>query len=122
MGRGQGGLTSGYPDGMVTPEEAERQHTLRTATARFDDLRLRDTLGADPLNRDEALELLALGEVIARKASYGRQITVRSARTAGASWTQIGAALGTTKQAAWESHLRWAADHDPDGTPLTGRE
>jgi hypothetical protein len=32
---------------------------------------------------------------------------VRSARWAGASWSQIGAALGTTKQAAWEAHNRW---------------
>jgi hypothetical protein len=63
--------------------------------------------GAAPLTREEALELLALSEVIARKASYGRQLTVRSARWAGASWSQIGAALGTTKQAAWEAHNRW---------------
>ena len=55
----------------------------------------------------EALELLALSELIARKAAYGRQLTVRSARVAGASWTQIGAALGTTKQSAWEAHNRW---------------
>jgi len=47
------------------------------------------------------------GEVIARKAGYGRQLTVRSARTAGASWSQIGAALGTSKQSAWEAHNRW---------------
>jgi hypothetical protein len=59
------------------------------------------------LSRDEALELLALSEVIARKAGYGRQLSVRSARRAGASWSQIGAALGTSKQAAWEAHTRW---------------
>src|SRR6266851_5441851 len=41
-----------------------------------------------PLSRQEALELLALSEVIARKAAYGRQLTVRSARAARASWTQ----------------------------------
>ena len=35
---------------------------------------------------EEALELLALSEVIARKAAYGRQLTIRSARRAGASW------------------------------------
>jgi len=51
--------------------------------------------------------LLALSEVIARKAGYGRQLTVRSARVAGASWSQIGAALGTSKQSAWEAHSRW---------------
>jgi hypothetical protein len=54
--------------------------------------------------------VLALSEVIARKATYGRQLTVRSARAAGASWSQIGAAMGTTKQAAWESHNRWIDD------------
>jgi hypothetical protein len=66
-----------------------------------------DDTGAPPLTLDEALELLALSEVIARKAGYGRQLTVRSARQAGASWSQIGAALGTSKQAAWEAHSRW---------------
>ena len=40
------------------------------------------------------LELLALGEVIARKAAYGRQLAVRTARAAGASRSQIGLALG----------------------------
>jgi hypothetical protein len=105
---------------MTTPDSVERQYTLATAVARYDDLRARDLLasaaagmnendppGPAPLARQEALELLALGEVIARKAAYGRQLTIRSARTAGASWTQIGAALGTTKQSAWEAHSRW---------------
>jgi len=37
-------------DGMMTPDAAERQHSLRTAVARYDDLRLRDSVGeADPL-------------------------------------------------------------------------
>ena len=103
---------------MTTPASLEQQHTLATAVARYDKLRMRDLLapGADdlpaeeqpgPLSRQEALELPALSEVIARKAAYGRQLTVRSARAAGASWTQIGAALGTTKQSAWEAHTRW---------------
>ena len=110
---------------MTTPEDVEREHTLLTATARFDELRLRDALapgpaagaeGPDPggatLTPQEALELLALGEVIARKAGYGRQLAVRSARAAGASWAQIGAALGTTKQSAWEAHARWLDAQD----------
>jgi hypothetical protein len=63
---------------------------------------------SDPsLGREEALELLALGEIVARKAIYGRQLAVRSARHAGASWTEIGASLGVTKQSAWEAHNRW---------------
>jgi hypothetical protein len=108
----------------MTPDDIERDFTLLTAAARHDRLRAREALappgagagdgdhdgddpGAAPLTRDEALELLALSEVIARKAGYGRQLTVRSARRAGASWSQIGAALGTSKQAAWEAHSRW---------------
>jgi len=46
------------------------------------------------VNRAVVLELLALGEVIARKAVYGRQLAVRTARAAGASRLQIGLALG----------------------------
>lgn len=76
---------------------------LAPAGASLDD----DVSGATPLDRDEALELLALGEVISRKAGYGRQLTVRSARAAGASWSRIGTALGTSKQSAWEAHSRW---------------
>src|SRR5262245_31599364 len=113
--------------GMTTPLGLEQQHTLATAVARYDELRMRDLLAPVPgdlaaarlsaqvcLSREEALELLALSEVITRKASYGRQLTVRSARAAGASWTQIGAAMGTTKQSAWESHSRWI-DQQADG-------
>jgi hypothetical protein len=123
MGRPrQAPLTSGQPDdmlvGVTTPDELERQVTLRVAVARYDELRLRDSLSSDPdrdevgpvgrpLDRVEALELLALGEIIARKAAYGRQLAVRTARAAGASWSQIGLALGATKQSAWEGHNRW---------------
>jgi hypothetical protein len=57
--------------------------------------------------------MLALGELIVRKAGYGRQLGVRSARAAGASWSQIGAALGTTKQSAWEAHTRWLGEQGP---------
>jgi len=109
---------------MTTPDAIEQQFTLLTAVARYEQLRTRDALappgggdaddigdpGAAPLGREEALEMLALGEVIARKAGYGRQLGVRTARAVGASWAQIGAALGTSKQSAWETHMRWADD------------
>ena len=102
---------------MAVPEDLEALHTLSTATTRYDDLRMRDALAGmaesgdvEPLSRAESLELLALSEVVIRKAGYGRQSMVRSARAAGASWTQIGAALGSSKQAAWEAHHRWIAD------------
>jgi hypothetical protein len=105
---------------MSQIDELDRQHTLLTAAHRFDELRMRDSLAStaglagdeagaaeEALSAIEALELLALGEVLARKARYGRELAVRSARAAGASWTQIGDALGTTKQSAWEAHNRW---------------
>jgi hypothetical protein len=80
---------------------------------------LREHGDGEPLNRPEALEMLALSEVVIRKAGYGRQAMVRSARAAGASWTQIGLALGSSKQAAWEAHNRWideqARQHEQTG-------
>src|SRR3954449_6911343 len=100
-------------------EALEKQLTLTTAVARFEELRLRDSLAEPPLTRAEALELLALGEVIARKSGYGRQLSGRTARVAGASWAEIGSALGTTRQSAWEAHRRWidgqAAQHGAVG-------
>ncbi|MES9606134.1 hypothetical protein AB0C69_04675 [Actinomadura sp. NPDC048032] len=95
---------------MVTPDGIERDITLTSAAARYDELWLRDAVAEPPLRREEVLELLALGEVIARKAVYGRQLAVRSARRAGASWAQIGGAMGVSKQAAWEAHGKWIED------------
>jgi hypothetical protein len=102
---------------MTSPDDLEQQHTLSTATTRYDELRMRDALAAvgddgaaPPLSREESLEMLALSEVVIRKAGYGRQAMVRSARATGASWTQIGTALGSSKQAAWEAHNRWIED------------
>lgn len=108
---------------MVSPEELDTQVTLRTAVARYEQLRALESLADDSLDAEDALaspggalsqgqalELLALSEVISRKAAYGRQLTVRAARLAGASWSAIGQALGTTKQAAWEAHTRWIDD------------
>jgi hypothetical protein len=113
---------------MTSPEEVEAQHTLRTAVARYEELRSREMLAdsadadssevadAERLPASEVLELLALSEVIARKARYGRQLAVRTARAAGASWTAIARALGTSKEAAWEAHTRWIASQErPDG-------
>jgi hypothetical protein len=107
-------------ENVTTPASIEREHTIGTAVARYIELRDRELLaaaaadmtasstpGPRPLSRQEALELLALSETIARKALYGQQLSVRSARLAGASWSQIGAALGTSKQSAWDAHTRW---------------
>ena len=118
---------------MTSPEEMERQHTLRTAVARYEELRSRELLAdstgedsagvaaAEGLPASDVLELLALSEVIARKAGYGQQIAVRTARAAGASWAAIARALGTSKQAAWEAHMRWI-DAQSGAHTTTGHE
>ncbi len=109
---------------MALVDDFEHRLTLTSAVARYEELRRRDSqveladgdeVGA-ALSRAEALELLALGEIIARKASYGRQLVIGRARGAGASWAEIGQALGMTRQSAWEGHTRWidgqAAQHE----------
>ena len=117
---------------MTTPDALEHRHTLRSAAARLDDLRVRAALGQldddAPAPAADLLEALSLSEVLTRKALHGRQLDVRAARAAGASWQQIGAALAVTRQAAWEAHDRWItgqarlhrdADHEgltPDET------
>ena len=57
-------------------------------------------LPADPL---EALHELARGEIELERLCRDR---IASARAAGATWEQIGAALGTTRQAAREFFTR----------------
>ena len=100
---------------MPLLDDLEHRTTLTAAVARYESLRRRDSQvefsdadeQAVALSRAEMLELLALGEIIARKASYGRQLVVGRAREAGASWAEIGQALGVTRQSAWEAHTRW---------------
>ena len=107
---------------MALLDDIERSISLSAAVAQYEHLRARDSeveLIDDEdrgLGRAETLELLALGEIIVRKAAYGRQLAVASARRAGASWAEIGEALGVSRQSAWEAHRRWideqAAQHD----------
>ena len=99
----------------ITPEALDAEFTLPTAATRLDFLSRRDngdttlntvrttttTTGASPttptsLDVHESLELLALGEVIARKAHGSRLIGMRAALRGGADWAQIGAALDRT--------------------------
>ena len=59
-----------------------------------------------PLTVAEHLELLALGERIARYYRHPSQVD--KAVRAGASWAQIAAATGTTEDAARAAYLQWA--------------
>lgn len=107
----------------ITPEGLESEFTLTTAATRLDFLSRRDggvralntvhdddedhwdaMKGTDTsLDTYEALELLALGEVIARKAHLSRLIGIRAALRGGAGWEEIAQALGVTPDAAYDS-------------------
>lgn len=124
------------PEVATTPEVLESEFSLTTAVTRLDFLSRRDNVAVDgpndrtdddddwanfkalgtSLDVDEALELLALGEVVARKAHSHRQLGIRAALRGGADWTQIGRALGVSPRAAWERHVSWL-----DGQAAAGR-
>ena len=107
----------------ITPEALAAEFSLPTAATRLDFLSRRDS-GETALNtvQDadeddwsslktletsldtyEALELLALGEVVSRKAHDSQLIGIRAALRGGAGWNGIGAARGTTPDAAYDS-------------------
>src|SRR4051794_20170550 len=118
---------STLPEVAATPEVLAREFSLLTAVTRLDFLSRRDNVVLDgpndsadddddwmkikdattSLDAEEALELLALGEVVARKAHEHRQLGIRAALRGGADWSQIGRALGVSPRTAWEVHTRW---------------
>lgn len=63
------------------------------------------------LDTEEALELLALGEAISRKAHEHDAAAVLAARRAGADWADIALAQGLEPAAAWDQY-RDAFDDD----------
>ena len=124
----------------ITPEALEPEFTLTTAATRLDFLSRRDN-GETTLNtvrdddengwasfRDtsldsyEALELLALGEVVSRKAHDSQLIGIRAALRGGASWEQIGEALGVPPDFAWESFNDAIAERLDDDAAAAARE
>jgi len=129
----------------ITPEALEPEFTLTTAATRLDFLSRRDN-GDTSLNtvreedddevgswatlRDadmqldvhESLELLALGEVISRKAHGSRLIGIRAALRGGASWDDIAAALGVTPDAAYDAFGESISEQLDDGAAASARE
>ena len=124
----------------ITPEALEPEFTLTTAATRLDFLSRRDkgettlnTVRDDDENgwasfRDtsldtyEALELLALGEVVSRKAHDSQLIGIRAALRGGASWEQIGEALGVPPDFAWQSFHDAIAERLDDDAAAAARE
>jgi hypothetical protein len=129
----------------ITPEALEPEFTLTTAATRLDFLSRRDN-GDTALNtvreedddevgswaaiRDadmqldvhESLELLALGEVVSRKAHDNRLIGIRAALRGGASWDQIAAALGVAPDAAYDAFSESIASQLDDDAAASARE
>jgi hypothetical protein len=122
-------------DEHITPELLEQQFSLSTAATRLDFLSRRDdgsttppapaekgdddwlgfAAGTTSLDVHESLELLALGEVVARKAHDSRIIGIRAALRGGAGWTDIATALGGTPEEAWDDFTRSVGEElDPD--------
>jgi hypothetical protein len=117
----------------ITPDALEGEFSLPTAATRLDFLSRRDS-GATTLNTvveeddwaaafrtdatsldvHEALEVLALGEVIARKAHDSRLIGLRAALRGGADWQEIAVALDRSPAQAWETYLA-LVDEDLEG-------
>jgi hypothetical protein len=124
----------------ITPEALEPEFTLTTAATRLDFLSRRDkgettlnTVRDDDENgwasfRDtsldtyEALELLALGEVVSRKAHDSQLIGIRAALRGGASWAQIAEALGVPPDSAWDSFNDAIAERLDDDAAAAARE
>jgi len=109
----------------ITPEILEAEFSLTTAATRLDFLSRRDSgdtalntvhdahdddwssfkVAETSLDTYEALELLALGEVVSRKAHDSRLIGIRAALRGGADWDQIAHALGLSPDAAWDAFV-----------------
>jgi hypothetical protein len=118
----------------ITPEAIEQEFSLPTAATRLDFLSRRDSGGttrgtvaeadeddwsaiagaATSLDVDESLELLALGEVVSRKAYDSRLTGMRAALRGGAGWDRIARALGTNPGAAWDIYQELLAAEEPE--------
>ena len=113
----------------ITPRDLQDEVTLASAANRIDFLSRRDAgvveattpVDADDfladlrntgttLDRHEALELLALGEVVFRKAHDSRQLGMHAALREGATWADIATALDGDAGRAWDAHQHWITD------------
>ena len=126
----------------ITPDTLEPEFSLTTAATRLDFLSRRDNgdtalnvvrdddenswrsirTAETSLDVDEALELLALGEVVARKAHGSRLVGIRAALRGGAGWEQIAAALDVTAQEAWDAYQQAIAGQLADDAATAARE
>ncbi len=125
----------------ITPDVLETEFSLTTAATRLDFLSRRDNgdtalnsvrddddnwstfrVAATSLDVHESLELLALGEVVSRKAHDSRLVGIRAALRGGASWEQIAAALDVTPSEAWDAFHESISRQLDDDAATAARE
>jgi hypothetical protein len=128
---------AGQRDTGAEPEAERRPLTYEAASARypgiepayerFTELRTREVSvlsenpvlsgGSEPLTVAEHLEMMAAAEVLARY--YQRdQVRIDRAVRAGASWEQVGAAVGISAAQARREYRDWAGQqHVRSGNP-----
>jgi hypothetical protein len=104
-----------YGPGIYQARERFEELTGRDVLARaitelkargtFDPARHPDPAGYPPLTVEERLELLALGELLARY--YTHPSRVHAAVRAGASWAQVAGARGTDEVTARRGYRAW---------------
>lgn len=73
------------------------------------------SLGGE-ISRDAALDALSANATLVARLNGERWLVMRAARDAGASWDQIGTALGTSRQSAWEFLRRKLEDTENPST------
>ena len=97
--------------GADASTEGVDYHKLRHTARNLGRKAVRDQRG--PLSAETVLDELRAQGIVARVAAIGVRDAVRDAINFGASWNDVGVALGITRQAA---HKRFAAivDQPPD--------
>jgi hypothetical protein len=115
-----------WPDVLDRYQALDQRGTMARAIAtlqargEWNDDRSLDPEDYPPLTVDEHLELIALGEVMARH--YRHPAQVHHAVAAGATWEQIAAATGGDADQARQAYRAWAEGQRqlrqqfPDGT------
>jgi hypothetical protein len=95
---------SGHPDSMARYSGGPITHAALTGP------KPRRDWDTDESWKNQLTSTLQAVRTIRQKCDRTELETVRQARLAGMSWTEIATALGVTRQSAWE---RW---HELDGT------
>ena len=114
-------LAQGGYRGVIAARERFDELTSRDSTARaiatlkargtYDPAKHADAARYQPLTAAEHMEVLALGEVLARH--YRHPTYVDQAVKAGASWPQIAEAVGSDEAQARQQYREWAdGQHD----------